>query len=489
MPRIAVAGPSRLVTSAAALIADAGGSVVDTAIVAALTAMCTEPGICAPGGGGFLTISVPGSDPVVIDGYMAYPGRGFSGEPVLREVTMAYGGGVTTVVDAGSIAVPGVFAGLEMAWKMFGTAPWRELMESVAETVEDGFPMGKAAYAYLLDSGDPIFSNDATARKALFENGRVRNVGETVRFEGLATTLRHIGEKGARVFYEGDLAESIVDDIQARGGQLTREDMASYGALAREPILVELGGWTLDLNPPPAVGGVTIALALQEIARNELSAPTVWAEALVSAFTTRAEDLEPSRSMMEMAKDVLRRAGLKSPSTISVAAADEEGGAVAGSFSAGYGSGVTPAGTGLMMNNSIGEIELTPGGPDAHRSGERMMSNMAPTVARSGDDVVAMGSPGADRITSALVVTLEWLVGGMDLEEAIEHPRVHPEFGDFGVRVATEPGLDLEGMTYPLRHFDDRHMYFGGVNGAALEDGQLHGHADSRRHGSVAVVG
>jgi gamma-glutamyltranspeptidase/glutathione hydrolase len=489
MPRIAVAGPSKLVTSAAGLIADAGGSVVDTAIVAALTAMCTEPGICAPGGGGFLTISVPGSDPVVIDGYMAYPGKGFSGVPMLREITMDYGGGLTTIVDSGSIAVPGVFAGLEMAWKMFGTAPWRELMESVAVTVAEGFPLGKAAYTYLLDSGEPIFSNDATALKALFEDGRVREPGETVHFEGLASTLRYIGDEGAEVFYEGDLAKEMVDDIQARGGQLTREDMASYEAVAREPLSVELGGWTLDLNPPPAVGGVTIALALQEIARSELSGPAAWADALVSAFTTRVEDLEPSEEMMDAAKEVLRRAGLRSPSTISIAAADEDGGAVAGSFSAGYGSGVTPTGTGLMMNNAVGEIELTPGGLQAHRPGEMMMSNMAPTVARSGDNVVAVGSPGADRITSALVVTLEWLVGGMDLEEAIEHPRVHPEFGDFGVRVATEPGLDLGGVAYPLRQFDDRHMYFGGVNGAALENGQLHGHADSRRHGSVAVVG
>ena len=101
MPRIAVAGPNQLVTDAAGLIADIGGSVVDTAIVAALAAMCSEPGICAPGGGGFLTINLPGADAVVIDGYMSYPGLGFSGEANLREITMDYGGGVTSLVDAG----------------------------------------------------------------------------------------------------------------------------------------------------------------------------------------------------------------------------------------------------------------------------------------------------------------------------------------------------------------------------------------------------
>jgi gamma-glutamyltranspeptidase/glutathione hydrolase len=489
MSRIAVAGPNRLVTDAAGLIADAGGSVVDTAIVAALTAMCTEPGICSPGGGGFLTIDVAGTDAVVIDGYMSYPGIGFSGEPNMREITMDYGGGVTTLVDAGSVAVPGVFAGFDLAWRMFGTASWQELMEAVAVTVEHGFPLGQAAHHYLLDSFDPIFSTDSTAREALSHDGRLRDVGETVLFEGLASTLRYIGEEGARVFYEGDLAQSIVADLESMGGQLTRQDMASFSPVARAPLFVEIGGWSLTLNPPPAVGGVTVALALNQIARSDDTGPAVWADALVSAYTMRAEELEPHTDLEVAANMVLVKAGLRSPSTVSIAAVDEDGGAVAVSCSAGYGSGVTPAGTGLMMNNAVGEIELTPGGPDAHRPGRMMMSNMAPTVARFGSDVVAIGTPGADRITSALVVTLEWLVGGMDLEDAIEQSRLHPEFGDWGVRVAVESGLDLDDVEYPLRRFEGLHMYFGGVNGAALEGGRLHGHADSRRHGSVAVVG
>ena len=469
MPRIAVAGPSPLVTDAAGLIAAAGGSVVDTAVVAALTAMCTEPGICAPGGGGFLTINVPGGNAVVIDGYMSYPGLGFSGESNLREITMDYGGGVTTLVDAGSVAAPGVFAGFELAWRMFGTAPWQELMEAVAVTVEGGFPLGQAAHHYLLDAFDPIFSADSTARSALFNEGRLRDVGETVMFEGLASTLRYIGKEGARVFYEGDLAQSIVADLESMGGQLTRQDMASYVAVPRDPLFVEIGRWTLQLNPPPAVGGVTVALALSSIAKSVGAGPATWADALVGAFTLRAEELEPHAELEVAANKVLVRAGLRSPSTISIAAVDEDGGAVAVSCSAGYGSGVTPAGTGLMMNNAVGEIELTPGGPDAHRPGKVMMSNMAPTVARAGDDVV--------------------VDVGLKSEGTIEQPRIHPEFGDWGVRVGTESGLDLDGIEYPLRQFDGLHMYFGGVNGAAMEGGLLHGHADSRRHGSVAVVG
>jgi gamma-glutamyltranspeptidase/glutathione hydrolase len=178
-------------------------------------------------------------------------------------------------------------------------------------------------------------------------------------------------------------------------------------------------------------------------------------------------------------------APLRSPSTISVAAADDRGGVVAASFSAGYGSGIIPAGTGMLMNNALGELELTDGGGVA---GERMASNMAPTVARHGGDAVGIGSPGADRITTAVATTLLRLASGDTLQQAVDFPRLHPEFGEFGIRVAAEPGQDLSSIEFPVRQFDGPHMYFGGVNGAGLLDGRLVAHADSRRTGSVAFT-
>lgn len=486
MVRMAVAAPSTTVTGAASLTADAGGSAVDVAVVCVMTAMSTEPGVCGPGGGGFLTIDVPGSPAVVIDGYMARPGMGFAGSARMREIWMDYGGGMTSMVGAGSVAVPGVFAGLEMASNMFGTMPWVDLMEIVALTVADGFPLGPAAHRYLVFAYEPIFSRDPTIRRALTNDGELKTIGESIVFEGLAETLRYIGQEGTRVLYEGDLGAAIVDDLADSGGQLTREDLAAYEAIPRQPLAMGAGGWKLDINPPPAVGGVTVALALNEVKTDTEKGPGAWANALTNAFQTRIDKIEKAPSRERSAVQALTSAGLRSPSTISIAVVDEEGRAVAGTFSAGYGAGVTAGGTGLMLNNSLGEVELV---ANLGAPGERMNSNMAPTVARRGRDVVAIGTPGADRITSALVVTLEWLVSGLHLSEAIEHPRVHPEFGDWGIRIAAEPGLDLTGIAYPVRQFDDLHMYFGGVNGAAMEDGELHGHADSRRQGAVAFIG
>lgn len=437
---------------------------VDVAIVAALTAMSTEPGVCGPGAGGFMTVDVQGSRPVVVDGYVAYPGLGFEGKPFMREVTMPYGGGVTTLVDAGSVGVPGALAALDLAWRRFGSLPWKVLMEAVAAAVADGFPLSAAANTYFNEGADDIFGHDPVSRAALFDERGPKPVGSPIVFPGLAETLRHIGEKGASDFYTGDVARALVGDLTERGGQLTMQDMKTYRALDRAPVRSSRGAWQLDLNPAPAVGGVSVARVL------ELAADASEAE-LASALTRVFEE---------------RRDGsLMSPSTVSIAAVDEEGGAVAASFSAGYGSGVVPNGTGMLMNNSMGELELLTG---AAVPGERMISNMAPTVARSGDSVVALGSPGADRITTALATTLARLAAGDDLGAAIDHPRLHPEFGEFGVRIAAEPGLDLSAVGLDARLFESRHMYFGGVNGAGLLDGELVAYADGRRTGSVGLT-
>lgn len=465
MPFLSIAGPSSVVTDAAVAVGNDGGSVVDVALVAALTAMCTEPGMCGPGGGGFVAIDLPGTRPVVIDGYMAYPGVGFRGQARLREVTMDYGGGVTTLVDAGSIAVPGVFAALDEAWSRYGSVTWSRLMGAVADAVDGGFPLSAPCHRYLSEGAASIYRSDPVARDALFVDGEPRPLGSTVVFPGLADTLRRIGGEGARTFYEGDLAREIVTDLANRGGQLTLEDMAGYRAIVREPITAELAGWRLALNPEPAIGGVTVARVLERCSSS--TDPVQVAEALVEAFQSRGV------------------APLRSPSTISVAAADERGGVVAASFSAGYGSGIIPEGTGMLMNNALGELELTNGAGDP---GERMVSNMAPTVARRGSDAVGIGSPGADRITTAVATTLLRLGSGDTLQQAVDYPRLHPEFGEFGTRIAAEPGRDLSGIGYPVRHFDGPHMFFGGVNGAGLLGDRLVAHADSRRTGSVAFT-
>jgi gamma-glutamyltranspeptidase/glutathione hydrolase len=148
-----------------------------------------------------------------------------------------------------------------------------------------------------------------------------------------------------------------------------------------------------------------------------------------------------------------------------------------------------PAGTGLWLNNCLGEIELNRRGLDAGPVGSRLPSNMAPSVARRDGAVLAVGSPGADRITTALQQFLiNYLLFEMPLAEAIAHPRVHVDTSSEEVRLMAEPGLDLPDTELPVELFPDLVMYFGGV-GAAVFDSEtgLASAADPRREGGTCI--
>lgn len=205
----------------------------------------------------------------------------------------------------------------------------------------------------------------------------------------------------------------------------------------------------------------------------------------------RSDDLAAAvrRFLDEPVQASLRRI-VDSRSTIHTSAVDGDGRACSISASTGYGSGVIAPGTGIFLNNCLGEHELCPDGPGSHPVGARLPSNMAPTVARSrGGDVLAVGSPGSDRITTALLQTLlNHLKLGMSLEDAVAHPRLHVETGGDRPRVAHEPGLALEGLGMETRSFDGPSMFFGGVAACRWSrDGGFSVASDPRRAGGAAV--
>ena len=176
-----------------------------------------------------------------------------------------------------------------------------------------------------------------------------------------------------------------------------------------------------------------------------------------------------------------------SASTVHTSVVDSEHTGCAITASSGYGSGEMPAGTGLWLNNCLGEIELNRRGLDAGPPGSRLPSNMAPSVARKPGAVLAVGSPGADRISTALQQFLiNYLQLEMPLRDAIAHPRVHVDTSTEELKLMAEAGLDLPEVDLPVKEFPDIMMYFGGV-GAAVCDTDLDAAADPRREGGVFV--
>ncbi len=507
MSKIAVATTSERAARAARDVADLGGNAVDCALAAALMAINTEPSVCALGGSAFITVWPDGGEPVTFDGNVAVPGRGLRPEQQKRgavQVRLDYGGGIETLVGPGSVAVPGTLAAIELAWQRFGNVPWREIFAPTIHECRDGFPLSAACRYYLGYSAGCIFNRSEDSYAALHrDDGSLLDAGETVVLPQLADTLELIADEGARVFYEGDTARAISRHCRDGDGMLTLEDLSGYRAIERPSLVTDMGGWRIAGNPPPAVGGSVLAAML--LACADLPGHVWSRESLARLIATQRACLDFRRNHLDLSDDVAGAAARlvdsardgqllarwTSASTVHTSVVDDRGCGCAVTASSGYGSGEMPAGTGLWLNNCLGEIELNRRGLDAGPTGARLPSNMAPGVARRPGAVLAIGSPGADRITTALQQFLiNYLLFEMPLRDAIAHPRVHVDTSGETVRLMAEPGLDLPDVDLPVTEFPGIVMYFGGVAAAVHDavDG-FDAAADPRREGGVFVSG
>ena len=506
-PRAAIAAPNTYATESAAHALSEGGTAVDAAIAAMLTATVTEPGVVAPLGGCFINVWAPGEDPVVVDGNVEMPGRGMS-EDVrgggLIEAASSYGGGMVTYVGPGSVATPGMLAAMGWAHQRFGRAPWAELLQPAADVARAGYPLGKTAQSYLVLVTETILAWDPATRALLTDDGAAPPLGHRIVDPILADTLEHIGAQGAATAYRGDVARAIDADMRRRGGLLTLADLEAYQPVVRTALRSHLGPWDLACNPPPSIGGpvLTALLRLLDGTTGDVD-PAQAAGVMKEVLDIRldridtAEDLEAAGAELLATLHQIGATGLPtSPSTAHVSVVDADGMACALTASAGYGSGMTVEGTGLVANNSLGELELNRLGLHVLPPGTRLASNMAPTTARREDGaVLAIGTPGADRITTALAQVLTHMARhGEDLQTAIDRPRMHPRRLDDGsTRIDHEEdpwladSLDDAGLTR-FEH-PPSSMYFGGVGAALLDPrGELTAAGDARRVAATLVT-
>jgi gamma-glutamyltranspeptidase/glutathione hydrolase len=507
MIRVGVATTSGLAAEAARYVADRGGNAVDCALAAALLTMNTEPGVCSLAGSAYITVWPANGEPLTIDGNTAIPGLGLPKNKLGRgasRLTLDYGGGITTLVGAGSVAVPGSLHALERAWQLYGKSKWEDLFAPSIAAVRDGFPLSAACHYYLGYSGEPIFGRSEDGFFALHNKSReLRPEGSHIHVPHLADTLASIAEDGARVFYEGDLAVAMATHVRDAGGALTLRDLAEYVPVERQSLCVPLGAWSIATNPAPAVGGTVLAamlLACADLPDREWQSDTlarlIQVQRACLGFRKRHLDLAEdvgaeAATLLAAARDGNLLSEWASASTVHTSAVDSNGLGCAVTASSGYGSGEMPAGTGLWLNNCLGELELNRRGLDAAPVGARLPSNMAPSVARNRDSVVAMGSPGADRITTALQqFLLNYLHLQMPLADAVAYPRLHVDTSGAGERLMAEPGLDLPEVDIPVHVTSRKGMYFGGVGVARYSpaDG-IAVAADPRREGGTMIIG
>jgi gamma-glutamyltranspeptidase / glutathione hydrolase len=459
-----VAAGHPLTAEAGARVLREGGNAVDAAIAAMLTSWVAEPLLTGPGAGGYMLVAGAGEPETLLDFFVAAPGFGSTnGHCELEAVEVSFGD-ATQVFNVGpaSVGTYGNPAGIEEAARRWGTVPLADLAAPAAAHARAGVPTNEVqAYISAILEG--------IVRERLLREGDVFQDDE------LAETIERLGTDGAAPFYSGDIAAAVIAELEPRGSALTAEDLARYEPVAREPIRVSYRGREILTNPPPNAGGTLLAMAMA-LLEESVGDPDEVALAYIM-------EVVQARRTPEFVS--------KLGSTTHISVLDADGRACSVTCTNGEGSGVWIPGTGIHVNNIMGEEDLNPLGFFAFPPGRRMPSMMAPTVVqgRAGVELV-LGSAGSNRIRSAILQTIVGVIDrGLSIRDAVNAPRLHFEQGI----VFTEPGLDnhlLRTAGRTVQPFRRPNVFFGGVQAVERNPatGTLTGAGDPRRGGAVVAA-
>ena len=503
---VAAGHPVTAEAGAAAL--RAGGNAVDAAVAAALMSFVTESPLTGPGAGGSMLVHTAGGEDHLLDFFVAAPGRGLeapAGRAVaaLEPVEVVFADDAVQVFNVGpsSCGVFGAPAGLCEALARFGSLPLAELCAGPARAAREGVSV-EPMQAFLHEILGPILAATPEGAALYAPEGRPLRAGERLRLPEMGGLLERLGAEGPAFLYRGDVGALASDWVLERGGLLTREDLAAYAVEERRPARASYRGREVLTNPPPSSGGILVALALDLLERREgPSDVRAFVEVMDQANRTRTEDFLTGLHTEGYLERFLAReaggggagaGGLGSTTHISVL--DDAGASASVTCSNGSCSGVIVPGTGLHLNNMLGEEDLNPHGFHLHEPGRRVPSMMAPTlVLRDGRPEAVLGSAGSNRIRSAILGTVLGIVDlGLGAQEAVDRPRVHPEAGV----VHAEPGVDpaalaaLERDGWTVQRWAERNLYFGGAQAVARDPatGELSGGGDPRRGGAAVKV-
>ncbi|HEY8809566.1 MAG TPA: gamma-glutamyltransferase [Solirubrobacterales bacterium] len=497
-----VAAGHPLTAEAGADVLRTGGNAVDAAVAAVLASFAVESPLTGLGAGGFMMVS-RGEETVLIDFFVAAPGKdGTERRVELAAVPVHFDEETvqTFYVGPASCGVPGTAAGLELALQRFGTAPLADLTRAGVKLAREGAPVN-AEQAYILEILWPIHQRLAETRQLYAPEGQPLGEGNVFRFPELAEALERFGAEGAEPFYRGEVAAALSSYVSAHGGTLGATDLAEYEAIERRPIHAPFRGTEVLTNPPPSSGGILIAYSLGLLERlGETSGPEQLVAAMDAANGARGEEFAEGlygegleRTLLDPQRLDLKAGDLLG-STTHIAVLDGEGMCASVTCSNGSGSGVLVPGTGVILNNMLGEEDLNPLGFHAIAPGRRVPSMMAPTVVRrDGEIELCLGSAGSNRIRSAILQTVVRAVEQrMGAGDAVRAARLHFEQGV----VQAEPGIDegalarIEARGIPVLRRPRINLFFGGVQAVACDrtTGVLSGGGDPRRGGSVAVA-
>jgi gamma-glutamyltranspeptidase/glutathione hydrolase len=502
---------------AAAAMLEAGGTAVDAALAGLAAACVAEPVLASLGGGGFLAVRVNegahAGRSVVYDFFTQTPKRPQPAAAIdFRPVLADFGPEQQQFhIGWGAIATPGVVRGLFEAHRDLGRMPMRAIVEPAVRLARDGVRID-AMQAYVVGVVAAILQASAASRR-LFASPRHPDAligeGELLRQPELAEVLELLAIEEDDLFYRGEIAQLAAADCRAHGGQLMAEDFRDYRVERRPPLAVDAFGARILLNPPPSTGGILIAFALELAGAIGLAGAgggylTRLAEVMAATSRARiagrfdagdagdwaARLLDPGLVRRYRDEILGRPAAMRGTTHISVI--DKAGTQAALTVSNGEGSACVVPGTGIMLNNMLGEEDINPAGFLAWPADTRMSSMMAPTLLQSPAlGSVALGSGGSNRIRTAIVqVLLNLLVRGMPLAEAVAAPRIHVEGDTLHIEGGFDDAEAAALAVHPgdIRRWPERNIFFGGVHAARQAPGGGGDGAGDERRGGRALV-
>ena len=437
---------------AADSIKDLNPNAADLLIVTTLASLVTDVGVVSPTSGGLLMYhnGLKGKN-YSLDGYFVAPDKFTGNDHEEHRVALTYGGYVETCKGANTFAIPGIYKILDYVYKNFASLPISKLTEFPIKIAKKGFKLTQPSKDYLNHSLVPLFFWHEEAKKTFKFINEDLEQGE-VQFLKLADTFEHISNVGFEDFYSGDISRELVSTIKNEGGHATLQDFKNYSLIEDKIFNYKYKNITLTGLSGPSIGGLMVLKYLQALEHSNSIL-----NAFREVYLERKTKYEKFGNRQGLIKSEIKKM-TQSPSTIQISTSDEENNHFSLTFSSGYGSGVQCKNTGMFFNNSLGEIELNPQGFLGKTFGERLISNMSPLIVTNENTISAIGSPGADRISSAMAIVLDKYNNSYDWKSAIDEPRFH--INEDGL-LRHEPNLHFKyNNSETTKEFD---MYFGGV--------------------------
>jgi gamma-glutamyltranspeptidase/glutathione hydrolase len=515
-------------TEAGLKILQSGGNAVDAAVAVGFALAVTHSSAGNIGGGGFMLVRMADGRTAFIDFRERAP------LSASRNMYLDASGKATqdSITGYRASGVPGTVRGMEYASQHFGKKAWAELVQPAVDLASKGFVLSYAQANGLKNAGRTL-SQFPESKRVFLRGGNFYEPGDLFVQADLGRTLERIARLGAKDFYEGETARLLAKDMQEHGGLITMQDLKEYAAIERKPMTGKYKGYDIITSPPPSSGGIGILQMLgvlegtgyEKGGAGSASVVHYMTEAMRRYFADRAVHLgdpdfvkvpltsllapaylsrlraaiDPERATPSADVHAAVVTGHESNETTHYTVADADGNiaTVTYTLNGGYGSKVTAAGLGFLLNNEMDDFAADPGHANmfgliqgeanAIQPRKTPLSSMVPTIVmKDGKPLLALGSPGGPTIiNTVLEVMVNVLDFGMNVQDAVDWPRFHHQW--MPDTLSMERGYSPDTVAILEKHgYTIRRVAAQGECAAILfENGWLDGAADPRTEGTA----